>query len=480
MNLNTFLRSISEILIGFDIDCCCVAYDGSKVYAIPRSRRAISTHCMYMIATLILISLLGNLVDLSRRSFTYEDRLLKYARRGFKIAIPGMPSGIAYDYRSESKKPTGLVKILDRVHRYVVSDAHFRRYPKPSEIKKRDDINSHYSDYAWLPSWAYFNEETIQKLYDRKRTEFKCKDGSVIRLIKVEDLPSYPIHTLWITDNPGKISSRIYYHIDTVFLGRQMFTSSFHPIEESPEEWVQQHLWDEKYVRFKVNTIASLFHQRIRLKQYELKNRRAKQVLQRIVPNVGLDIAHAIIQYLSPTDILSLTLVCSIPSTSIHVSPATEATQVPPISLRSLATKVVHRITPFTYEPPLSAHLDVASDIDICTLPINSLVTQISPICSIQFTERAMELLHSLIYTLLEKLIHQTLAIRAKNVHAGPSIRVKSAHIAVATEQVVGSFLSGIAQVARLDEGHWEKRESSWRRRRARRHSSLYALFTAR
>lgn len=31
-----------------------------------------------------------NLIDLSRRSYTYETRLLKYARRGFAVAVPGL------------------------------------------------------------------------------------------------------------------------------------------------------------------------------------------------------------------------------------------------------------------------------------------------------------------------------------------------------------------------------------------------------
>jgi hypothetical protein len=38
-------RSISEVIIGFDIDCCAVGYNGSKVYALPRSQRAINYKC---------------------------------------------------------------------------------------------------------------------------------------------------------------------------------------------------------------------------------------------------------------------------------------------------------------------------------------------------------------------------------------------------------------------------------------------------
>ena len=68
-------HSVEQILLGFDIDCCSFAYDGKKVVSIPRAVRAVQTRC--------------NTVDPSRQSITYESRLFKYAKRGFKIAIPG-------------------------------------------------------------------------------------------------------------------------------------------------------------------------------------------------------------------------------------------------------------------------------------------------------------------------------------------------------------------------------------------------------
>jgi hypothetical protein len=41
-------RNISEVLIGFDVDCCSVGFDGKTVYAIPRSRRAINLKCEFL------------------------------------------------------------------------------------------------------------------------------------------------------------------------------------------------------------------------------------------------------------------------------------------------------------------------------------------------------------------------------------------------------------------------------------------------
>jgi hypothetical protein len=69
-------KSIAEILTGFDVDCSCAAYDGSQVYLAPRAVGAFVTQI--------------NHVDLSRRSPSYENRLSKYARRGFEVFWPSL------------------------------------------------------------------------------------------------------------------------------------------------------------------------------------------------------------------------------------------------------------------------------------------------------------------------------------------------------------------------------------------------------
>jgi hypothetical protein len=64
-------KSPAEVLMGFDLDCCTIGYDGNQVWALPRARRAISSRM--------------NLVDVDRQSTTYEVRLFKYAKRGFRV-----------------------------------------------------------------------------------------------------------------------------------------------------------------------------------------------------------------------------------------------------------------------------------------------------------------------------------------------------------------------------------------------------------
>lgn len=69
-------KSVSEIMASFDIDSSCAAYDGNNVYCSPRALAAFMTQI--------------NAIDLSRRSPSYENRLSKYAKRGFEIFWPNL------------------------------------------------------------------------------------------------------------------------------------------------------------------------------------------------------------------------------------------------------------------------------------------------------------------------------------------------------------------------------------------------------
>ncbi|OQO13617.1 hypothetical protein B0A48_01846 [Cryoendolithus antarcticus] len=66
--------SLSEILLGFDVDSSCAAFDGRQVYASPRALAAYMTQI--------------NTIDLTRRSPSYENRLSKYRQRGFEVHWP--------------------------------------------------------------------------------------------------------------------------------------------------------------------------------------------------------------------------------------------------------------------------------------------------------------------------------------------------------------------------------------------------------
>jgi len=67
-------ESTSQVLNTFDIDCCCVGFDGSAAMITPRAVVAINTKV--------------NTINLDIRGACYEHRLMKYAERGFSIGVP--------------------------------------------------------------------------------------------------------------------------------------------------------------------------------------------------------------------------------------------------------------------------------------------------------------------------------------------------------------------------------------------------------
>ena len=68
--------SLDTIIGGFDIGPCMVAFDGNDIYATPLGAFSIQNICM--------------VVDTTRRSTSYNYRLIKYNNRGYKIIFPGL------------------------------------------------------------------------------------------------------------------------------------------------------------------------------------------------------------------------------------------------------------------------------------------------------------------------------------------------------------------------------------------------------
>lgn len=69
-----------SIFNSFDVDCCCVGFDGERVWAHPRAQQALVTGV--------------NLVNLAYKNpRSYEHRMLKYAKRGFAILDPAQRPG---------------------------------------------------------------------------------------------------------------------------------------------------------------------------------------------------------------------------------------------------------------------------------------------------------------------------------------------------------------------------------------------------
>jgi hypothetical protein len=81
INVQVILRrynSVSEVIHGFDIDCCCVAYYMGKLYATKRGDYALRHW--------------KNTINLFYSSTSYEYRLMKYLKRGFDVQLPSCVS----------------------------------------------------------------------------------------------------------------------------------------------------------------------------------------------------------------------------------------------------------------------------------------------------------------------------------------------------------------------------------------------------
>ncbi|EOD27048.1 hypothetical protein EMIHUDRAFT_236138 [Emiliania huxleyi CCMP1516] len=72
-------ESPSEVLHGFDVDPCAVAFDGEGLHALPRAIEALRTGYGVL-----------NPLHAWPTEPTYELRLAKYAGRGFAVAVPGL------------------------------------------------------------------------------------------------------------------------------------------------------------------------------------------------------------------------------------------------------------------------------------------------------------------------------------------------------------------------------------------------------
>ena len=240
-------QSPAEILMGFDIDCCCFGYNGSRVYCLPRSYRSITKQY--------------NLIDLSRRSLTYETRLQKYSKRGFSVKFP---SDIRFNlqnvnenlYHRHVQEVKGLAKLL--IFHFIQSTGTTAIRPKTTSSASASSAsmtNVEDSDYAdvhipWGPN--FFIAQILNSISNQNKKNYYFAtsnpsskqnhcfitnlDGALLGRKSHNCLCSLcvsgaspPISSSdetcgilqWITQNPG----------------RQILTGSFHPI--SDDQWFE-------------------------------------------------------------------------------------------------------------------------------------------------------------------------------------------------------------------------------------------------
>lgn len=122
-------KSLGEILHGFDIGASAVGFDGEKVYLTELSKFCYENHV--------------NIVDTTRRSTTYEKRLIKYFDRGFDIVLPRFDISKISDrriknYRIEAEY-CDMPELVFGYTRVIGNQIHVEKFYKPfGEIDEED------------------------------------------------------------------------------------------------------------------------------------------------------------------------------------------------------------------------------------------------------------------------------------------------------------------------------------------------------
>ncbi|KAH9481665.1 hypothetical protein JR316_0006192 [Psilocybe cubensis] len=216
--------SPAEILAGFDIDSSCMLYNGDRVWLNCRALASLIRQC--------------NTVDLSRRSPSYEIRLVKYSERGMEIYIPFLRRDLidpSFVYnKSLDRIPLGLPCLVvlekrrddpDYYHKIFVrknwaSKNYLRKEPHlwPEDYDPVDRLLASNYDFSWvkIPFGKNWNADRDMKMNNNcPKPETEDEE----QLIESEKFVFIRGHVSFITNNPGQ----------------QLLTGSFRP--ETTADW---------------------------------------------------------------------------------------------------------------------------------------------------------------------------------------------------------------------------------------------------
>jgi len=236
-----------EVLLGFDVDCCCVGFDGERPLFSGRAAVAITAR--------------RNVVDLTRRSPTYEKRLLKYVRRGFGVLVPGFDPQTVRQYKLSKLVKYGSMNSLPGMPRLLVAEADSRKgiidakrearalsaTRRLFEVEdkaggsERDMVEALMSDYGIVPAWHLLRRDELSRILGAGRSLFALPNGGSLQLMTVEQFLSKEPARLdalltWTVTNPGSQGTAA--QTEQVLL-----TSSFEPVAMDPTGWWRGDLW---------------------------------------------------------------------------------------------------------------------------------------------------------------------------------------------------------------------------------------------
>jgi len=212
-----------------------------------------------------------NLVDLSRRSRSYEHRLYKYSKRGFAVAIPGLDmskidqnkvNSSRRDLEGELRGDPGLLKLLylESINKKaregkgeaILLNPPSRAFHREKELTHRAENASDYNSicipygpdwtaqacerYASRINWVANSRHVRFHMCNLPRPEVSiCEVGSMSEVLEA-------FITVNVQRDSGKEPSSKVVTKNNMWmvenLGAQL-TGSFNPINTPPEQWFQ-------------------------------------------------------------------------------------------------------------------------------------------------------------------------------------------------------------------------------------------------
>jgi hypothetical protein len=109
--------------------------------------------------------------------------------------------------------------------------------------------------------------------------------------------------------------------------GRQLFTGSFHPVED--KLWEDRRGWDRRVAPKEAVSLREIFEQRVIIRMATIRNT-AAQVLSSLSPFIGFDLINIILHFLSDGDLARMNAICKTPKATMPtITPTSKISAVP-------------------------------------------------------------------------------------------------------------------------------------------------------
>jgi hypothetical protein len=160
--------TISSIIGGFDLSACMVAYDGNEIYATPLGMWSMQNKSI--------------IIDTKRRSTSFEHRLRKYQRYGFRLIFPGLTQQCVHKYHDDHHAYDVMINkinIIANTYNYEfiskykeVDDCLIRL--KSKDRKVREDILPYFklTDDSIDINTKIYNKEIIEDRFIDKISDY--------------------------------------------------------------------------------------------------------------------------------------------------------------------------------------------------------------------------------------------------------------------------------------------------------------------